>query len=268
MSKTVGSIVFKSVIVFLFAWMVPAQSKAWSLLGHRIVGEVASTYLSPKAKKEVQHILGNESMAITSNWADLIKSDTSYKYLNPWHYIDVEKGLDFKAFTDSLHADTATNVYNKLNFVIAQLKNKSLPQSDKLLYLRLLIHMMGDIHQPLHVGRKGDRGGNDLKVSWFGEQSNMHKVWDDELITYQQLSYTEYTAAINYTTPQQRADWQKGGLAQWMFESYEISEKIHDDVKPNEKLSYNYNYKWYRTLNEQLLKGGVRLAGVLNEIFS
>ena len=88
------------------------------------------------------------------------------------------------------------------------------------MYLRLLIHIVGDVHQPLHVGRKGDRGGNDIKVTWFGESSNLHKIWDEGLIDNQQLSYTEYVNAINFTTPQQRAEWQKDPFEKWFYESY------------------------------------------------
>ncbi len=243
------------------------QSMAWGKLGHRIVGEIASSYLTAKAKKEIQLILGNESIAITSNWPDFIRSDTNYKYLNAWHYVDLEKNLSFMVARDSLKTDTSANAYNKIDFLIQQLKNKSLPQADKLMYLRLLIHIVGDVHQPFHVGRKGDRGGNDIKVSWFGESSNLHKIWDEEIIDYQQLSFTEYVNSINFTTLQQRNEWQKEPMDKWFYDSYEISERLHDDVKPNEKLGYNYNFKYIETLNNQLLKGGVRLAGILNQVF-
>ena len=97
---------------------------AWGMLGHRIVGEIASTYLTPNAHKEVQQILGTESMAMTSNWPDFIKSDTTYKYLNSWHYIDVDSGLDYSEFQSDLKSDVATDAYTKLNFLIKQLKNK------------------------------------------------------------------------------------------------------------------------------------------------
>ena len=240
---------------------------AWGMLGHRIVGEIASSYLNTKAKKEIQSILGNETIAIASNWPDFIKSDSNYKYLNAWHYVDVEKGLTLQLMRDSLNAEKSDNAYNRINFLVDKLKTKNLAKSDKVMYLRLLIHIIGDVHQPFHVGRKGDRGGNDIKVTWFGEQSNMHKIWDEELIGYQQLSYTEYTNAINFSTAAQRSQWQKQSLTEWFHESFVISERLHDEVKPGEKLGYNYNFKNVVTLNEQLLKGGVRLAGLLNEIF-
>jgi hypothetical protein len=257
----------KHIVVIAIFLYLPVHSVAWGMMGHRIVGEIANSYLTAKARKEIQSILGNESIAMASNWPDFIKSDTSYRYLNPWHYVDVEQGLTYQLLQDSLRADTAVNAYNRLEFVVKQLKNKNLPQNDKLMYLRLLIHIVGDVHQPFHVGRKGDRGGNDIKVTWFGEQSNMHRIWDEELIKHQELSYTEYTNAINFATPAQRSEWQKQSMTEWFNESFQISEKLHADVKAGDKLSYNYNFKHVGTLNQQLLKGGVRLAGLLNQIF-
>ncbi len=258
---------FRFIILFAFVQLKYSEAKAWGMQGHRIVGEIANSYLNAKAKKEVQLILGNESIAMASNWPDFIKSDTGYKSFNVWHYVDISANLTFSPLLDSLNADTLPNAYNKIHFLVNQLKNKNLAQKEKLMYLRFLIHLVGDVHQPLHVSRKGDRGGNDLKVTWFGEPSNMHKIWDEELIDHQKLSYSEYVRSINFVTNNQKMNWQSDSIDKWFFESYQLSEQIHVDIKPNDKLGYNYNYKILETLNQQLLKGGVRLAGLLNEIF-
>lgn len=260
-------VTYRVFLILMFSFLFSKEGNAWGMQGHRIVGEIANSYLTKNAKKEIQKILGDESVAMASNWPDFIKSDTNYKFMNAWHYVDVEQNLSLADMQDSLKKDTASNAFNKINFLVIQLKDKSLPQNEKLTYLRLLIHIVGDIHQPLHVSRKGDRGGNDIRVSWFGEQSNLHKIWDEGLIEYQRLSYTEYVNAINFSSEQQRMQLQKQTVEQWFFESYEISEQIHNDAKPNEKLGYNYNFKYVNTLNSQLLKGGIRLAGLLNDIF-
>ena len=131
-----------------------------------------------------------------------------------------------------------------------------------------MIHLVGDIHQPLHVGRLEDLGGNKVKVLWFKDSSNLHQVWDEKLIDFQQLSYTEYAAAINFSSKEQRKIWQEEPLSLWFYQSYQHAEKIYAEVKaPDEKLGYQYNFKYIKTLDEQLLKGGVRLAGLLNDIF-
>ncbi|HEX8331392.1 MAG TPA: S1/P1 nuclease, partial [Segetibacter sp.] len=241
---------------------------AWGMTGHRVVGEIADKYLSSKARKEIRKILGNESIAMSSNWADFIKSDTNFRYLNPWHYVNFDSGITYTQMVAFLDKDTAVDAYTKIVFLTKELKAKSLSLETKQFYLRLLIHLVGDIHQPLHATKKGISGGNDIRVSWFSENSNLHRVWDSDLIDHQQLSYTEYVKAINYVTPAEKATWQRQPLTEWLFESYQISLKLTDEIKtPNPRLGYEYNFKHLETMNKQLLKGGVHLATLLNQIY-
>jgi hypothetical protein len=245
----------------------PLQSMAWGAEGHRICGQIADSYLSPQARKAIKEILGNESIAITSNWADFIKSDPDYNYLSPWHYIDFDKAYTLPEMQDFLAHDTKVDAYTKLNFLITELKKKDLSKENKLLYLRMLIHIIEDVHQPMHTAHTDDKGGNDFKVNWFNTPTNLHSIWDSQLIEFQQLSYTEYTTAINHTTLAQRNEWQKAPIAQWLYESNQIAEKLYTEIKPGDTLNYKYNFTHIDTLNNQLLKAGVRLAGVLNQLF-
>jgi hypothetical protein len=257
----------KTVVLIPFLFL-PCCCFAWGMLGHRIVGEIAEKYLTSKARAEIKKILGNESIAMVSNWADFIKSDSTYNYLNPWHYVNLDSGLTAKQSQTQLQNDTTTNLYNKILFLIKELKNKRLPMDKKRMYLKLLIHLVGDIHQPLHIGLKSNLGGNHIRVQWFNTPSNLHSVWDESLINFQQLSYTEYTAAINFTTAEQRRVWQKQPIIQWAVESYVIAETLYPEItEDNQRLSYRYNFLHIQTVNERLLKGGVRLAGLLNELF-
>ncbi|HUC83060.1 MAG TPA: S1/P1 nuclease [Flavisolibacter sp.] len=257
----------KTFLIALFLCL-PFCSLAWGVLGHRIVGQIADSYLTAKAKAEIKKILGNESVAMSSNWADFIKSDTSYRYLNSWHYVNLDKGMNEEQLHQFLHADTATDVYTKMKFLVAELKKKNQSLDKKQMYLRLLIHFVGDIHQPMHTARKEDLGGNRVRVSWFNTPTNLHAVWDESLVNFQQLSYTEYAQAINFTTLKQRKAWQKQPMSDWVIESYKIAETLYADIKEdNQRLGYEYNFKYVATVNDQLLKGGVRLAGVLNDIF-
>lgn len=258
----------KQTTLLLMFFYLPFTSTAWGVLGHRIVGQIADNYLTKKAKKSIAEILGTESIAMTSNWPDFIKSDPAYNYLSNWHYINLKSGLSYDSIKAYLYTDTATDAYTKINFLAAELKNKNLEQNKKILYLRLLIHLVGDIHQPLHVGRLEDQGGNRVKVLWFRDSTNLHTVWDTQLINFQQLSYSEYASSINFTTKEQRLSLQQQPLSEWLFESYQLADKIYGDIKaPNQKLDYAYNFKYVEIVNSQLLKGGVRLAGLLNEIF-
>ena len=258
----------KKTLVTIALFYLPFQSMAWGLLGHRIVGQVAESYLTPKAKAAVLKILGTESMAMAANWADFVKSDSTFNYLDTWHYINVKGGLSKEEFNAVISNDTLTNAYTKINFLVKELKNKKLSQELKVIYLKLLIHIVGDVHQPMHVGRPDDRGGNSIKVLWFNTPYNLHSVWDSYFINFQQLSYTEYAESINHVTPALKAAWQKEPIAEWLYQSYQVAEKLYADItQPDQKLGYDYNFKYLAVLNRQLLKGGVHLAGLLNQIF-
>jgi hypothetical protein len=266
--KILSMKVFQKVIIVAIFSYLPFSSSAWGVLGHRIVGQIADSYLTKKAKLEIEKILGFESVAMASNWPDFIKSDPAYKYLSTWHYVNLNSGLSFEQVNSFLTADTATDAYTKINFITKELKtNKLLPLETKQLYIRLLIHIIGDIHQPMHLGRPDDRGGNGVKVKWFSEDANLHQVWDERLIGFQELSYTEYAAYINHTTLAQRKTWQAQTLPQWIYDTYTLTEKVYAGTKADERLDYLYNFKFIAPLNDQLVKGGVHLAGVLNDIF-
>ena len=258
----------RKAIVFSLLFSLPFSSLAWGVLGHRITAEIADSYLSANAKAAIRKILGTESLAMASNWADFIKSDDTYDYLNNWHYINLDSGMSKEELQSFLKKDTATNVYTRINFLIRELKKKELSLEKKRMYLKLLIHFVGDLHQPMHTAHREDLGGNRVRVTWFNAPTNLHAVWDESLVNFQQLSYTEYTRAINHTTQKQRLAWQRQPISEWVIESYQISEKLYKDIKePNQRLSYNYNFKYIQTVNDRLLKGGVRLAGVLNQLF-
>jgi hypothetical protein len=261
----------KKYIKICFVYVVfslPLFCNAWGLLGHRIIGQIADSYLSPKAKVEVTKILGFESIAMASNWPDFVKSDSAYRYLSLWHYVNFKSGLSYEEMDAFLKNDTTTNAYTKINFLTIELKRgKLLPTETKQLYVRLLIHLIGDVHQPLHLGRVEDRGGNAVKVKWFNSDANLHQVWDEKLISFQELSYTEYVNAINFTTLKQRNAWQKQTLSQWMFDTYQLTEKVYAETVPESRLDFLYNFKFVAAMNDQLLKGGVHLAGVLNDVF-
>lgn len=259
---------FNKFLIGLFLLSMPFAASAWGIIGHRVVGEIADSYLTKKAKREIAAILGNESIAMASNWPDFIKSDPSYKYLNNWHYVNLQSGLTFEKLQAFLTADTAVDAYTKINFITGELKNnRLLPIETKQMYLRLLIHIIGDIHQPMHLGRPDDRGGNNVKLTWFKDPTNLHAVWDEKIIEMQELSYTEYAKAINHTTKDERRAMYKKALIEQIWDTYAVTERIYIETKPDSNLDYLYNFKFLASMNDQLLKGGVHLAGVLNDIY-
>jgi len=258
----------KACIAIAMIAYLPLNAGAWGMTGHRIVGQIADYYLTAKARKAVMQVLGSESPAMASNWPDFIKSDSTYNYLSSWHYVNLPGALDRNGVFNFLDTDQQANVYNKIPEMIAILKNKTKTADEKKMAMRLLIHMLGDVHQPMHTARKEDLGGNKVNVTWFGQRSNLHRIWDEGLVDYQQLSYTEYAVAINHPTKEQLVKWRHDSLKETVYESYMACNKIYELTKADDKLGYRYNFEFVDLLNEQLLKGGVRLAQILNDIYA
>lgn len=254
--------------LFVFTALLFATSCfSWGLTGHRVVAEIAEQHLSKKARKELKKIIGKETLALWSNWADFIKSDSTWNHASKWHYVDLPGHMSRENFITDLKKLPPKNLYTQIQEMQAQLKDKSLPIAQRRNALAFLVHLVGDLHQPLHVGRDEDQGGNKIVVYWFGEKTNLHTVWDSEFINSQQYSYTEYARLLNIASDNQVKVWQSSSLEDWFYESHEVSDAIYDATPTESKLSYKYNYQFQKVLNDQMLKGGVRLAKLINQAF-
>jgi len=255
-------------IVFLILTMLfSSNSWAWGTTGHRIVAEIAERNLSRKAKKEIKKIIGNQKLAYWANWPDFIKSDSHWKFADSWHYVNIPGDLSYDAFLKELNNSSEDNLYKRTLILIAELKKKELPLEKKQQYLYFLIHIIGDAHQPLHVGRTEDLGGNKINLEWFGSKTNLHTVWDSKLIDFEKYSYTEYADVLNRLTKKEIKEVQNGTLENWIYDSYSVSNKIYNEATKGENLKYRYQYLNKDRVEQQLQKGGLRLSKVLNELF-
>ena len=126
---------------------------------------------------------------------------------------------------------------------------------------------MGDIHQPLHVGNGDDRGGNDIKVTYFWKSSNLHTVWDSGIIDGQNLSFTEYVNWIDDAPKAQIDQWKNDGIMVWASESMSYRPQIYD-LPDDLKINYRYNYDNISIVNLRLEQAGIRLASILEEIYN
>ena len=251
-----------SLIILFFCLAASLPSFGWGKTGHRVVGRIAEQHLTKKARKNLQSILGNESLAMVSNWMDFIKTDPGWDHANPWHYCTIPDGMTY----DQVEIPREGDIIQTLNRVIQELKTKHFADVDELTVLKFLIHLVGDIHQPLHVGNGMDRGGNDVNVRWFRQNSNLHRVWDSGMIDYQQLSYTEMTSSIDFATKAQIAALQDATILDWAYEAMALRNRVYDLPEDN-KLSYRYVFDNWAIVENQLLKAGIRLAGILNDIY-
>jgi hypothetical protein len=147
----------------------------------------------------------------------------------------------------------------------SKLKDSNVSLEEKAFYLKYLVHLIGDIHQPLHVGRGEDRGGNDIKVKWFGDDSNLHRVWDTNMIDNYQMSYTELSSHLLRSFSSENIELLSEN--EWIDESQNKVKIIYSNVKNGDYLGYDYIYENFDIVKTQLFTAGYRLAGTLNEIF-
>lgn len=242
--------------------LVPATAAAWGPNGHRVVGRIAEGHLSPEARRGVEAILGSESLARVSTWADEIRSDSSWNEAIPWHYINIPPGGELETAERASGGDLLA----ALERFEAVLRDEGAPLEEKRTALKFLVHFVGDAHQPLHSGYASDRGGNDILVLWFDEPTNLHSVWDSRLIEHQQLSFSELAEFLDHPTPDQIATWQASGYRDWINESRDLLDQAYE--VGDRRLSWHYAYRVTPIVEERLLQGGVRLAGLLNRVFT
>jgi hypothetical protein len=231
--------------------------------GHRAVGEIASQHLTRKASRAVDELLEGQSLARVSTFADEIKSDDRYNKFYSWHYVNFETGESY----DASKANPKGDLVFGIEKCISVLKDKTASDSDKQFYLKMLVHFVGDLHQPLHVGHGSDRGGNDIKVKWFYKNTNLHVVWDSKMIQDYGMSYSELSSNVNRLSQEQIDSIQSGSLLDWVYQSQKLAEKVYASCEPGDNLSYEYMYIYFPILREQLQSGGLRLAKLLNEIY-
>ncbi|MGB5227430.1 MAG: S1/P1 nuclease [Eudoraea sp.] len=254
-----------TVLLFLLcAHLAMGNSNFWSKTGHRVIGEVAQEHLNRKTKRVILKLLNGQNLAAVSNYADLIKSDGVYKNYSPWHYVNIPSDKNYSEVEPSPNGDLVTGIQKCIEI----LKNKDSTEADRIFYLKMLIHLIGDLHQPMHVGRAGDKGGNNIQLQWFGKGSNLHRIWDSNMINDYGMSYTELSKKLPLLNREEISEIKKGTVLEWVKESQELANEIYGSVDKGEKLGYSYSYKYWKTVEKQLQKGGLRLARVLNDIFS
>jgi hypothetical protein len=249
-------------ILIPFLLLFPTLVLAWGQTGHRVTGGIANEYLSDKARLAIEKILPNESLAEASTYADEMRSNPSkywQKTASPFHYVTIPKGQKYEKAPKQGDSLSALKKFKKV------LLNKKASREDKQLALRFTIHIIGDLHQPLHVGNGTDRGGNNRKLSFFRANSNLHRVWDSGMIDQKKLSYTEWTKWLNQKiSSDDLKTWYQADPMIWVEESAAIRPGTYPE---SDSISYDYLYHNLPIIKERLQKAGIRIAAYLNEIY-
>ncbi|TCP35672.1 S1/P1 nuclease [Sphingomonas sp. BK235] len=254
-------------LVAALAASLPTPALAWGKTGHRVVAQIADARLTARAHRAVTAILGVETLAEASNWPDTMRSDPApywQRESTPWHYVTVPSGKTYAQAGAPPEGDAIT----ALARFAATLRDKRASIAERQAALRFVVHLVGDLHQPLHAGNGSDRGGNDRQVTFFGRATNLHTVWDSALVDEQQLSFTEMATWLGARiTRAQARDWAAAAPETWVAESSALRDQIYP-AADERALSYRYVYENTPRVERQLEKGGVRLAAYLNRLFA
>lgn len=255
--------------VLAVSFLFPFELLAWGMTGHRVVAQIADQNIKSSTRKKINKLLDNMPVAYWANWPDFIKSDKTgeYDHTHIWHYVNAPGNLskeDFIAYIKNVKQD---NIYKEITLLERTIADKVSSVQQKRVALYFLVHLMGDVHQPMHVGREEDLGGNRISVLWFNDKSNLHAVWDGKLIDYMKYSYTEYANLLNTISKEKKKTLQAGTLEDWLYESHCVANEIYSSVNNEDRLSFDYAYKYTDVVELQLQRGGLRLAAILDQIF-
>jgi len=235
---------------------------SWGRTGHNVIGRIAANHLTDKAKAGVTALLGTETLADVASWAD----DNRDRSTASWHFINVETGLSFADFEQQVEA--GTNVYTMLAKEEGILADEKASREDRVTALKYVVHFVGDIHQPMHVSRAEDKGGNTIQVQYDGQGTNLHSLWDTRMLEHAGLSEAQLAQNIDKATPGQIKKWQSDPQINWAWESYQISTQLYAEIaKTGTSIDDAYYQAHLPIVDDRIEKAGIRLAGVLNAIF-
>ena len=237
---------------------------SWGQKGHDVTCAIAQKHLTKKAKKQISILLNGKSIVYWTNWMDNASHTPEYKYTSTWHY----KNIDANETFDSAQLNENGDVVRAVEEQIAALKSGTLSKEEKTLSLKFLVHLMGDLHCPMHMGHRSDLGGNRWQVQYFRNGTNLHSIWDSGLIeNAHKWTYSEWVDQVDTYSKYLDRKIAEGNPETWAKETYEVCKEIYDATPVGSKLSYDYVSEWTETIEQQLLRGGLRLASVLNDIF-
>ena len=258
-------------------FVIASPAQAWGPIGHRISAEIADGNVSGRTRAEIEAILGHEGLPEASTWPDEQRSNPTefwQETASPFHYVTLPEG---RAAADLLHPPEGDAV-TALERFTAVLRDDSASQEEKALALRFVVHLVSDLHMPLHAGDGTDRGGNDFIVDWFDSQTNLHWVWDEGMILRQQLSYSEYAERLdNRISPDEVIAWWDAEPTTWIAESVELRDRIYPGTSEEYGLGtpespailrYRYHWDWMPSVEQRLSQSGIRLAAYLDWVFA
>ena len=243
--------------------LLTMQAFGWGQKGHDVTAYIAECHLTPEAAQKIDKVLEGRSLVYYANWMDNASHTPEYAYTKTWHYLNVDEGYTLETMERHPDGDVlaaVTDLYNKL-------KAGGLSHEEEHICLRMFIHLVGDMHCPMHAGHRSDLGGNQVPVVLFGRPTNLHSIWDSGIIeAAHKWGYMEWQQQIDRPNCDVES-LQTGTPEEWMRETVGLSAEIYRKTPEGANVSYDYVNDYTPLIEDQLLRGGIRLARLLNEIY-
>ncbi|MEN5208416.1 S1/P1 nuclease [Stenotrophomonas terrae] len=250
--------------------LIPGQALAWGAQGHRLVARIAEPNLHPATRAEVERLLAAEpgaSLSSIAPWADQLRGNDPDlgKRSASWHYVNMAE--DDCAFSPPKHCPNGNCVVGALQAQSALLANRQLSDVERLQALKFVVHLVGDLHQPLHAGYGHDRGGNSYQLQFNGRGTNLHSVWDSGMFYTLQLNddqFLQRLQALPAPASTRAPDLQRDP-ALWAEQTCRIATR--KGLYPSgHKIDERYTAVWEPVAEAQLRLGGEQLAALLNQL--
>lgn len=241
------------------------HSWGWGQKGHDVTANIAERHLTPVTAAAVDSIFQGKSLVYWANWLDNASHTPAYAYSKTWHYLNVDADQTYETMPKNPQGDVVDAIRYNIG-VLGDTTNND--PAAKALALKMLVHCVGDMHQPLHMGRKTDLGGNRVKVKYFGRDTNLHSIWDGSLVeSAHKWSYSEWADQVDRLPAGQQVLLLSGNIDDWAKATHDIATEAYKEIPEGYNVSYNDVARWAPVIEDQLLRGGLRLAHILNSIF-
>lgn len=263
----------KTSLTFLFTLCFALCSFGWGQKGHDVTSAIAEAHLTAKADSMVNDLLDGRSMIYWANWLDNASYTPELRYTKTWHFKNVNQGVRYEDMGLNSSGDAVTAIKSRVEI----LTDPNASREDKVLALKILIHVVGDLHQPLHLGRATDLGGNTIKVKFFDRDTKLHSLWDTSLVdAVHKWSYSEWRDQLDRLSPAEadsivfigdiRESYDPSMIDDWAKETVSVADTVYEAMPEKTKVMYDQIAWSAPIIEQQLLRGGLRLAHLLNYI--
>lgn len=265
--------------LLLFAGMLGTSfsASAWSRIGHASIARIAENHLTPQARERLTHYLHGRSIVYYASYPDDYKDQ-----------LPVDLGFDpvdwprVTTYPHTYEADADGSIYPGIERDGRYVKNciyyldrickelehpEALTDSARVVSIAFVVHLIGDVHCPMHIRYPEDQTIGKFPVTFRGKKTTLHALWDTQVLTTKHpWSYDDIATLLDFYPPEQIAEMTRGGLIDWATESARLSRPVHD-VEPNAVLEMDFILRHKELTETQIAKAGYRLAKVLNDLF-